>query len=347
MPRNLPQKLIFATAALILGWLCIRYLLPICLPFLLGAVLALGAEPVLTVLSGKAKLSRKIASPIAVIFVFVLTGTILVLVLGAFMRQLTLLQTALPQIEQAARDGMTLLQNWLLNLARRLPGGFGAALARLAENNNTGSLLTQQAMEKIPRLVAGAVEYLSAGIFGLITGIIAACMISIRLPELKQRLQKILPPVWQTKHLPALQNIRSALGGWLLAQLKLAGITFILLLAGFLLLRIPNSFLFALLVTVLDAFPVLGVGTILIPWSGVCLLQNNTVTGFGLLGLYGIIWLLRSILEPKLVGKGIGLDPLVTLASIYAGWQLLGIVGMLLAPIFALAAVQAVKAIRR
>lgn len=347
MSRSVSQKLVFATAILVLGWLSIRYFLPICLPFFLGAFLALAAQPAAGLLRHRLHLPHKMAAVASVLVVFLLSGTLLVFALGVLMRQLGHLQAALPQIEQAATDGMAMLQQQLRIFSQQMPAGIRATLQRLTETDATGTLLTDQALQKIPQLVSGLVEYLSAGMFGLVTGILSGCMISIRLPQWKQFLRRRLPPVWQERYVPAMEGIRAAFGGWLLAQAKLAGITFVLLLAGFFLLRIPNTLLFALLITILDAFPVLGVGTILIPWSLVCLLQSDPVTGFGLLGLYGVIWLIRSALEPKLVGQGIGLDPLVTLVSIYAGWKLMGILGMLLAPILALAAVQAVKAIRQ
>jgi predicted PurR-regulated permease PerM len=105
--------------------------------------------------------------------------------------------------------------------------------------------------------------------------------------------------------------------------------------------------LLAALITLVDAFPVLGVGTVLMPWSLLRLIQGDPSTGFGLLALYGVIWLIRSVLEPKLIGKELGLDPLVTLLCIYGGLKLWGIGGMLLSPIAAMAVAQVAKRIRQ
>ena len=90
----------------------------------------------------------------------------------------------------------------------------------------------------------------------------------------------------------------------------------------------------------MDAVPLLGTGTVLIPWSLVCLLQRNHVRSVGLLLLYGVTALTRSALEPKLVGKQLGLDPLLTLAALYTGYRLWGIGGMILSPLIAVTAVQ-------
>ena len=209
-----------------------------------------------------------------------------------------------------------------------------------------GGQFSRQVADGLPKIAKATVSWLSSGAFGLLTGMISAYMISGRLPQLREKLQKRLPDTWKQRYAPALQGFRKALGGWFLAQLKLAGVAFLFLLAGFWLLGVKGSLMLALLITVVDAFPVLGVGTVLLPWSLVSMLQGDLPRGLGLLGLYTAIWLTRSMLEPKLVGKGLGLDPLLTLFTIYAGWQLLGIAGMLLAPIFTMAAVHVIRAVK-
>ena len=345
MSRNLAQKVLYILIAIPVGWLFLRYFLPISLPFLLGLGAALAAEPGVKLLSRR--LPRPAATAISVTLVLVLLTTVLALVLGILMRQLGRLQTVLPQLEAAANQGIALLKDRLLTLSQVLPQGLSAAISRLLEGDGPQALITQQALEKIPQMAADLVSRLSSGLFGVITGILSGYMLSARLPALRAWCRTHLPPVWQERYVPAARSIRKSLSGWLLAQCQLAGVAFVLLLVGFWLLKIANPLVLAVLITVVDAFPILGVGTVLLPWSLVLLLQGDLLRGFGILGLYGIIWLVRSVLEPKLVGKGLGIDPLVTLLSIYAGWRLLGITGMLLAPILAMAVVQVCAALRR
>ena len=102
---------------------------------------------------------------------------------------------------------------------------------------------------------------------------------------------------------------------------------------GFLLLRVQYAPLWAMVVSLVDALPILGTGTILVPWSLVCLVQHDTARALGLLGLYAATAVTRSTLEPKLLGRQLGLDPLVTLISLYVGFRLWGIVGMMLGPL--------------
>ena len=85
----------------------------------------------------------------------------------------------------------------------------------------------------------------------------------------------------------------------------------------------------------MDALPIFGTGTVLIPWAIVNFLQGNTHQGGGLMAIYGIASFTRSILEPRLVGKSLGLDPLVSLIAVYVGFQVWGIPGLILAPVTA------------
>ena len=147
------------------------------------------------------------------------------------------------------------------------------------------------------------------------------------------------------KFLPALKQIKTAIGGWLKAQCKLCGITFCVVLVGFLALRIPFSPVWAAAVALVDAVPVLGTGTVLLPWALISFLQHQHLRSVGLLLTYAAAFLTRTILEPRLVGKHIGLDPLVTLLFLYVGFRFWGILGMLLAPMLAAAITAATRPI--
>ena len=129
--------------------------------------------------------------------------------------------------------------------------------------------------------------------------------------------------------------MRTAVGGWLKAQIKLSAVTWLILTTGFFLLRVSYAPLWAAMVSLVDAFPILGTGTVLLPWALISFVQDNAARGMGLLGIYAVVSVTRSVLEPKLVGKQLGLDPLVTLAALYAGYRLWGLGGMILAPLLA------------
>jgi predicted PurR-regulated permease PerM len=98
-------------------------------------------------------------------------------------------------------------------------------------------------------------------------------------------------------------------------------------------LRVPYAFILALLTALVDFLPLLGTGIILIPWAIVSLLLGEVRLGVGLLVLYAVSSVIRQILEPKLIGDGLGLHPLLSLAAMYSGLRLFGVWGMILAPL--------------
>ena len=342
--RKIATQLCISAAFL---WIGVKYLLPLCLPFLLGAGLAIAAEPGTDVLHRRLKLSRSIAGAISVSVVFLLGGALLLLLLALLSRQAQRLGALLPQLEQSVQNGYDTLRSWLLALAQRLPGRTGAAATGVLNSlfSDGASLLTKAAI-KIAALAGSLFGRIPNGLMWLLTSIISGYMIAPRLPQLRKWLSQKIAALRNGQMLPAAAEIRKALWGWVLAEAKLAMLAFVFLCSGFFLLRIENGFVWAALTTLVDAFPVLGVGTVLIPWSLVCLLQGHTARGIGLGALYGVIWLTRSILEPRLLGKGLGLDPLITLFAIYAGWKLFGFTGILLAPLLTLVITQLSKQLK-
>ena len=90
----------------------------------------------------------------------------------------------------------------------------------------------------------------------------------------------------------------------------------------------------------MDTLPVLGTGTVLLPWSLVCFLQGDPPRALGLVSTYVVVTLTRSMLEPKFLGRHLGLDPLTTLVALYIGFRLWGIGGMILAPVLTVIAMQ-------
>ena len=325
-------------------WILARYLLPLCFPFLLGTGLALLAEPAVKLLTGKLRLPRGIAAGIGVSAAFAGVAFLILILCAFFLRELGVLAGVLPDLTVAAQSGLNLLQNWILGLVDRTPGSVRGLLRQnVAGIFSGGTALLDRAFRYILGLAGTLLTRLPDSALSVGTALVAGVMISARLPVIRRWIRCRMPRKKLRPVLYTLRRIRTAVTGWLTAQLKLAGMTMLLLGTGLLLLRIPHGLLWAVLIALLDAFPILGTGTVLLPWAAVCFLQGDTARMVGLLGLYALISLTRSVLEPKIVGRELGLDPLVTLFALYAGYRLWGIGGMILSPLLAVMAVQLVS----
>lgn len=329
-----PLAVLASFAAL---WLGVKYLLPVALPFLLGAVIALVAEPLVSRTADRLK--RPLAAGLGVSAAILGIGAIICLA-GAFLvREAGSLARTMPDLEDMTRDGLVMTQDLLIGLSDRAPEGIRPVLQRTVLNLfDDGTVLLNQVTEKVPGAVTTALGWMGNGALTLGTALLSAFLISARLPKLKEAFHRYMPKSWEEKYLPALRRVRSALGGWLKAQLKLMALTWGVVSVGFAVLRIPYGPAWAILVALVDAVPVLGTGTVLVPWAVVSLLQGEGLRAAGLLSTYAVAVILRTVLEPRFMGKQLGMDPLLTLGAMYLGYRFWGILGLLLTPILASAA---------
>jgi len=320
-------------------WLLARFLLPIALPFLLGLALALSAEPLVGLLSRR--LPRALGAGIGVSITFCTLALLLGMLCAFVLRELGLLAAILPDLEQTARAGIDLVQLQLLQLADRAPQGLQPMLrSNVTGFFSDGTSLLNRAVEYILGLAGRILTHVPDSALTLGTGIISAFMISAKLPRLRAWLLGRLPREKLRQLKAGICRLKSAVGGWLLAQLKLSGVSAVILLLGLTLLRIPYAPLWAVGICLVDAFPILGTGTVLLPWALILFLQQDTARAIGILGIYAVVSVSRSVLEPRLLGQQLGLDPLATLIALYTGYKLWGIGGMILAPLLAVTALQ-------
>lgn len=340
MQPNLKQISFFILSILIF-WLGIRLFLPAMFPFLLGTGLALAAEPGVRFLSTNLRLPRWAASGFMVGTLFCFLCLVLTLVLGALLRGLGNLAGILPDLETAARAGLDSLRGRILSLAENAPESVRSLLCRNIADIFSGST---ELLDRFTRyclgLAGNLLSHLPKSALSIGTAVLSAFLISAKLPRIHTLLLRAISRSRLEAAAMLLHRLKDTAGLWLLAQLKLSGITYLLLTAGLLLLRVPMAPLLALGAAAVDAFPILGTGTVLVPWSLIAFLQGSGRLAMGLLGLYAAAALTRSVLEPRFVGRELGLDPLVTLIALYAGFKLWGFAGMLLLPLLAMTTTQ-------
>lgn len=328
------RKIALILGALLLAVLGWRYGLPVALPFLLGTLVALAAEPLVGLLDRHTRLSRSGAAAIGVTAALLGLICLLILLTALLFKQLTGLSDTVPQLVSTVREGLSTLHSTLSDLSDRAPQGVQPLLHRTVDSVfSDGGAVLDSLLERLPAAASAVLGYVADSFLAVGTGCLAAYMISARLPRLRQRLKDLPPETPIGRMMPRLRRIRHALWGWLKAQGKLCGITFGILLVGFWLLRISNAPMWAAVTALVDAVPLLGTGTVLIPWALVSFLQDQQLRALGLLGIYAAAALTRSALEPRLVGRHLGLDPLVTLISLYAGYHFWGFGGMLVSPL--------------
>lgn len=337
------KKVLSALAIFLAVWLGLRYLLPLFAPFVLGLALALAAEPMVSFLHKRLHVPRAVSAGIGVSMAFCFLAMLLLLLCAFIARELRNLAGILPSLETTAATGLSTVQSFLLGMTDRAPQSLRPILQEnLSSLFSGGTALLDQAVRWLLGLAGNLLSHVPDSALGLGTAIISGYMFSAKLPRIRRWLLRRIPKERLRLLLAAGKRVKTVVFGWLKAQAKLMGVTFSVLVLGLVLLRVPYAALWALGIALVDAFPVLGTGTVLLPWSVISLLQGDTPLAIGLAGIYVTVTLLRSILEPKFLGRHLGLDPLVTLMAMYAGYKLWGIGGMILAPLLAVTAIQVV-----
>lgn len=312
-------------------------LLPLLLPFVLAYLFSWWAEPAVAALGRRTKLPRWLRSSLCVTVLFAMLTAGLWLFGRVIWTEFVRLVRQLPDLLRQLQPAFDSIRGWLTGLARRAPQGFaGPAVRWIEQVFADGGLFLQGLYGFLSSFVSRVVTALPRLVLTAVTSVIATYMTSAALPELKSWLRRRLPAPWPDRLRTLRTRIHGALGGWCKAQLKMMLIVFALLTAGLWLLRVDFALLFGGLIAILDALPVLGTGTVLIPWALISFLQDNTSLGFGLLVLYGLTAFARTALEPRLVGRSLGLHPLLTLMAFYVGFRLFGVPGMVLLPLLAI-----------
>ncbi len=310
-------------------WLCGTLLLPVGLPFLLGYLVA--------------RMSRRfrpkkwhptLAGIFGVTVVFLILSIIVWLVFRTLFSEGEQLAKKLPGIFKELSPSLELLHTKLLSLAEKLPEGLSVPAGQWVDKIFAGSSLFLDSLSEW--LLSGAARLLARIpdlLLFVMTTLLSAYFFAIDEQGPKKFLQKHIPKSWSDRGKTLLRRLRSALGGYAKSQLYLSAVTLGLCAIGLMILGYPKGFLIAIPIALIDALPVFGAGSVLIPWGILSFLRGNTEGGAGLILLYGVCSITRTILEPRFLGEQMGLHPLMTLASLYGGYRLFGIWGMILLPI--------------
>ena len=330
-----------AAAAAALLYVSLRYLLLWLLPFLIAFAGAAAIEPAVRLLQTRLRLRRSFSSLVLTLFLLFLLGGVLSL-LGTTLtgEAYALLEHApalLSAIPAAIESLLARLEQYSAACPPWLRTRIDAALARCTAE--AGDLIGVLA-GRLPSLLAAFAAALPRFFLGAATSVLAIYFTSSSLPELRGLVRSVCSTRVQ-KNLARLRaGLTASLARWLRAELTLCSITFALLLAGLSFLRQPYALLLSFLITLVDALPVFGVGTVLIPWAVIEIIFQNVPKSIALLFLYLSAFTLRSALEPRLLGAQAGLPPILSLLAMYLGFCSMGVVGMVFFPFLLLLGAQ-------
>lgn len=304
-------------------------------PFLIAYIISLMVEPLIRWLHKKTNFSRKTSSVFVLVTVFV--GLIGLVVWGIFalISESTNLLGALNTYLEKAMSFV----NWLLQKVDMDKLPISDDMKQMIQS--TSSDLLNQVINFLKNTLTNLLESLKSVptfvIYAVIT-ILATYFITSDKIYIWDRMEHHIPKKILGKIASKVEKITQSLSGYLKAEIKLIGISFVIVLMGLNIfylmgMNVGYPLLMALFIGFVDALPILGSGTVMIPWSLILFLNQEYSVGFSILGLYVFTSAVRQFLEPKIVSSKIGVHPLFTLIAMYTGFKLMGIMGMLIGPI--------------
>ncbi|MBR5515236.1 MAG: sporulation integral membrane protein YtvI [Clostridia bacterium] len=191
--------------------------------------------------------------------------------------------------------------------------------------NNVISTLTAE----LARFLTATVKAVPGILLFFAVFVIASFYFSMDYCSIKEKIKGYLPKILHKVALDIKDTMRSAGIQYLKAYSIILLITFAQLFIGFIILKTDYALILALVIALLDMLPVLGTGSVLIPWAITEFFMGETRMGIGLLILFAVIAVVREFIEPKIVGNCIGMHPLLTLVSMYAGYRFFGLWGVI------------------
>ena len=304
-------------------------------PFLIAYIISVMVEPLIKWIHKKTNLSRKTSSVFVLMTVFaILIGLVIWGTFGLISESTNLLGALNTYFEKAV-EGM----NWVLQKIDmdKLPLSNDIKQMIQATSSDLFNQIIQFLKNTLTNLLDGLKSVPTIVIYTVIT-ILATYFITSDKIYIWDRMEHHIPKKILGKIVSKVEKIIQSLGGYLKAQIKLIGISFVIVLMGLNIfylmgMNVGYPLLMALLIGFVDALPILGSGTVMVPWSILLFLNKEYSVGCSILGLYIFTSAVRQFLEPKIVSSKIGVHPLFTLIAMYTGFKLMGIMGMLIGPI--------------
>ena len=342
MEKESKQKFLLnvacVTVAVSIVVLVFKYLLWWLLPLVLGFCISFVLRPLVNAIYKISTATRRFCAVIVLIFAYASLGVLVwfcIVQLVAGFRWLFLglpafySTTISPVLEELNSQVLAVLWRFMPEVSLQLEEFSAIAGEQIA---TVISSLSDRLIASISDFVRGIPAFMLTFLFT----VLSSFFISMDYNAVVSFFARLVPK----RHRKTLFVLKDFLVSTVLKYIRayslLLSITFIEVWVGLALLRVPSSGLWALLIAVADLLPAIGTGLILLPWALLALLQGNKFLCIGLLALYGVVTVVRNIIEPKIVGDNIGLSPLATITAMFLGLKIFGISGLFIMPILVL-----------
>lgn len=312
---------------ILLGVKFIRFFMP----FMIGWMIAMIANPLVRILEKRLKVARKHTSMVIIIAVLAAVIGGIYLVGVKVTRETKSLIEQAPEIYQVFQQDVQDAGNNLDKIIKDMPEDVQGEINNFQEQ--IGSVLGN-AVAKLSQFTVDYAGNFAKNLPSILISIIFTILSSYFFIADRDRILEFgranTPRLLQEKWRVLTDSFKQVFGGYFKAQFKIMGVVGVILFIGLLILKVKFAILVAVLIALLDMLPFFGTGTALIPWAAFKLISGDLQYAVGLIILYLVTQLVRRLIEPKMVGDSIGMNPLLTLVFMYTGYRLSGVFGMIL-----------------
>lgn len=301
-------------------------------PFVVAAIIAAIANPLVRFLEKKMKIKRRAGSVVVIVLTIAVVGAACYGIIYVLATQVVGFFTSAPDMWAKVNGSIRNLSQEMSSRYELLPKGSKDFFENLGENiydslSSLGSSIGERAAQSAGNGVKNAPLFL----VGIIMCVLASYLFVAEREQIGKFARKILPKHLQVRFAIVTQTMKSAVGGYFKAQFKIMGFVYIVLFAGFLVLGIDYAFLIALIIALLDFLPFFGTGAAMWPWALYAVIQKDYKFAVGMMIVWGLSQLIRQLIQPKLVGDSIGMPAIPTLILLYVGFRIKGAFGLIVA----------------
>ncbi|MGI5971768.1 MAG: sporulation integral membrane protein YtvI [Oscillospiraceae bacterium] len=328
----------FIVVILALIYIGIKYVIIWLLPFIIALAIAFMVRRPIAWLSGKTGISPKIISPIITLLFVLIILTAIIFALYQLINELGGFLSTIPDWYKAVVPGaIGKISGEIRDLTSELPEEFTEAFQDVF--SDFGSYIQNGIVDLSKTAlswVADAAANLPYLLLTFIISIIAAFFMAGKTEVMKKGILRQIPDKYKLMSSELYRNFGRSVVRMARSYLIIMLITFVELLIGLAIVGVDYLVVISAIIAIVDLMPVLGTGTVLIPWGIIELIIGDTFSGVSILILYAVITIIRNIIEPRIVGSQIGLSPLITLICMYVGLKIFGLLGLFLVPIIAI-----------
>jgi len=330
-------------AAIVAAYFVVPQAMRVFSPFIVAFIIAIPCQKLAKFLERKLKMPRALASILIVVLIILLLGSLVWYLVYQFVREMQTILLDIPNTIENLRYQI-LNSDFVLALPPEVSGFLYGLLAEIQEN--FVSIITPDMDGAIPA-AWGFFTSLTSGLIYAMALILSAFFFIKDYDSIMKWISGSLPQSWLKNLRHFRKTVLSGFWIYIKAQLIIMSITFVIVTAGLFGLGTPHALVMAFFVALVDFIPVLGTGTILVPWAAILLITGDLFTGIGLLVLQVICFITRNIVQPKILSAQIGVHPLLTIISIFVGFTLFGVPGLIFGPLIAILAAEAYKSFVR